>query len=372
VGYVSDGNPVQDTSLKCDIQSTEQSTFVPFTAHADAQLGSAPRYTLSGSDKGLFRISATGALTFASAKDYEKPTDANRDGIYEVSVTITNSDPNSSHGVTYDLSISVGFAPILGTAGADTLKGTAGYDTLDGQGGDDKLSGGAGLDTFLVTSGRDTITDFNLLTKGATGSEILQVSAGATTDATLKAAWTATADSHNKGTVNLLTTGMAVDLSAVTQGQGWSVTNKGVATTITGSLFNDVLTGGTGNDQLMGGAGDDILIGGKGSDSLTGGTGSDTFRLSGDANTDRITDFLSGADHIQLDRMFYKAFPVGPPSSSELVFGTKALSASQHLIYDQAMGKLWYDVDGSGSKAVVLIAVLDPNTALTYSDVTVI
>jgi len=235
VGYVSDGNPVRYTVLERDIHFTEQSTFVPFTAQADAQLGSAPRYTLSGSDKGLFRISATGALTFASAKDYEKPTDANRDGIYEVSVTITNSDPNSSHGVTYALSISVDFAPILGTAGADILKGTAGYDTLDGQGGNDKLTGGAGLDKFLVTSGRDTITDFNLLTKGATGSEILQVSAGATTDATLKAAWTATADSHNEGIANLWTTGMAVDLSAVTQGQGWSVTNKGVGTTIKGS-----------------------------------------------------------------------------------------------------------------------------------------
>ena len=66
------------------------------------------------------------------------------------------------------------------------------------------------------------------------------------------------------------------------------------------------LSGGGGNDTLIGGAGNDRLIGGSGVDNLTGGGGADTFVfLLGDSSAasgqhDRITDFVSGADHIDL------------------------------------------------------------------------
>jgi Ca2+-binding RTX toxin-like protein len=337
---------------------------------SDALLGTAPKYTLTGTDAWLFKISTKGALTFATAKDYEQPVDANKDGIYEVSVTMTNA--KTGYKVVKDLTVGVEFTPILGSGGADKLTGTAGYDTLDGKGGDDKLTGGAGLDTFLVTSGRDSITDLNLLTKGATGSEVLQVSAGATADATLKAAWAATANSFNAGTANIFTSGMSVDLSAVAQGQGWNVTNTGVATTISGSQFNDTLTGGTGNDLLNGGAGNDRLAGGKGNDVLTGGAGADVFLLSGDTKVDHITDFVSGTDHLTLDSLLFKALPKGNLGAEQWVLGTKALGSSQHLIYDAAHGALYYDADGSGKGAAVLIAVLDNHAALTYQDLAVI
>jgi Ca2+-binding RTX toxin-like protein len=355
---------------KYNTTSAENTNTVTTLTASDPLLSTTPKYTLTGADASLFKISTKGALTFATAKDYEQPTDSNHDGIYEVSVTMTNA--KTGYKVVKDLTVGVEFTPILGTAGADTLKGTTGYDTLDGKAGDDKLTGGAGLDTFLVTSGRDAITDFNLLTTGATGSEILQVAVGATADATLKAAWAATANSYNAGTANILTSGLAVDLSAVTQGQGWSVTNTGKDAMLKGSQFNDVLTGGTSNDQLLGGAGNDLLIGGKGSDILTGGAGADTFRLGGDTKTDHITDFLSGTDRIQLDHLLYKALPLGPLENSQLVLGTKALTTSQHLVYDQPTGNLWYDADGSGKGAAVLIAVLDNHTALAYADLAVI
>ncbi|WP_408598320.1 hypothetical protein, partial [Limnohabitans sp.] len=172
------------------ISAAENSKTVTAIALSDALVGSTPKYTLTGEDASLFKISNKGVLTFATAKDYEQPVDANHDGVYAVSVVMTNT--KTHYTVTKDLTVGVEFVPILGTTGNDTLKGTAGYDTLDGLAGDDKLTGGDGLDTFLVTSGHDTILDFNALSKGATGSEILQVSAGATADATLKAAWAAT------------------------------------------------------------------------------------------------------------------------------------------------------------------------------------
>jgi serralysin len=66
------------------------------------------------------------------------------------------------------------------------------------------------------------------------------------------------------------------------------------------------LSGGGGNDTLIGGAGNDKLIGGSGVDNLTGGNSGDTFVfLLGNSSAtsgqhDRITDFVSGTDYIDL------------------------------------------------------------------------
>jgi serralysin len=89
--------------------------------------------------------------------------------------------------------------------------------------------------------------------------------------------------------------------------------NTTIETAIGGSgndmlIANDsgsTLIGGAGNDTLIGGAGNDRLIGGPGVDTMTGGGGADTFVfLLGDSPAsgqhDRITDFTSGTDHIDL------------------------------------------------------------------------
>ncbi len=62
---------------------------------------------------------------------------------------------------------------------------------------------------------------------------------------------------------------------------------------------------GDGNDTLEGGFGNDTLVGGFGDETLTGGAGADTFHYEsiGDGD-DVITDFLDGADTIDLDDLF--------------------------------------------------------------------
>ncbi|NOJ47785.1 M10 family metallopeptidase C-terminal domain-containing protein [Bradyrhizobium archetypum] len=66
------------------------------------------------------------------------------------------------------------------------------------------------------------------------------------------------------------------------------------------------LSGGGGNDALIGGGGNDKLIGGSGTDNLTGGSSGDTFAFdfadsaAASGQHDRITDFVSGADRIDL------------------------------------------------------------------------
>ena len=186
---------------------------------------------------------------------------------------------------------------LTGSALADTLIGGTGADSLIGGLGNDSLTGGTGLDTFTVAIGTDTISDL-----GAGGADVLKVSASAIVNATVTAAWTATATTTNSGTANLTTNGLAVNLALVTTGtNGYKVTNTGVATTLTGSALADTLIGGTGADSLLGGAGADIVNGGKGQDNLTGGAGRDTFIFAaGDdgitaATLDKILDYAKGA-----------------------------------------------------------------------------
>ena len=52
-------------------------------------------WRLSGDDSGDFRVSNAGVLTFAVTPDYESPADANRDNVYMVTITATDSEGNS-------------------------------------------------------------------------------------------------------------------------------------------------------------------------------------------------------------------------------------------------------------------------------------
>jgi Ca2+-binding RTX toxin-like protein/predicted nucleic acid-binding protein len=355
--------------LPLPITASENKLAVTTIQVMDTLLGDTPKFALSGADATQFKISSSGALTFGVVKDFEQPVDVNRDGRYEVSVSITN--PKTGYQVIRDLTVEVVFAPILGAQGNDKIAGTIYNDTFDGLGGDDLLTGGDGLDTFLVTSGTDSIVDFNQVTAASKGSEILKVSAGAAATVTLKASWVATSDSFNLGTTNLNTSGQNVDLSLITLGGGWNISITGLPTTIKGSRFADVLTGGTGKDTLTGGAGDDRLVGGKGSDVLAGGVGSDVFRFGGDTSTDRILDFVSGVDRIELDNSLFKALAIGVLSADQFLLGSKALTSTQRVMYDQPKGALYYDADGSGKGAAVLIGTLDNNVALSHSDLLV-
>ena len=140
-------------------------------------------------------------------------------------------------------------------------------------------------------------------------------------------------------------------------------------------MFDDVLTGGSGNDYLFGGAGNDVLNGGKGVDYLTGGAGADTFRFTGGtgaSNADRITEFLSGLDKIQIDATLLKNEAKGQLSAARFTVGKTATNASHHFVYDNTNGNLWYDADGNGKVKAVLIGVLDNNAALTANDLWIV
>jgi Ca2+-binding RTX toxin-like protein len=54
------------------------------------------------------------------------------------------------------------------------------------------------------------------------------------------------------------------------------------------------------NDLIDGRQGDDTLAGGNGNDTLTGGAGNDVFVFGTNNGNDRVTDFTSGYDLIDL------------------------------------------------------------------------
>ena len=271
---------------------------------------------------------------------------------------------------------------LIGGVGNDTLSGGLGNDTLSGGLGNDTLTGGAGIDTFIVSSGIDTITDL-----GFGGADNLQVAAGASANATVTVAWTATSSTSNSGTANITTNGLVVNLAAVTGGaNGYSVTNIGTAATLTGSGLNDILIGGVGNDTLSGGLGNDTLSGGLGNDTLdgglgndtlTGGAGSDIFRfdtvLNASTNVDRIVDFALG-DQIQLDHaIFTKLTATGSlnPDFFRASANGVAGDANDYLLYNMATGALSYDADGNGAGKSIQFATLTGAPTLTASSFSV-
>ncbi|WP_157961396.1 calcium-binding protein [Microvirga flavescens] len=129
-----------------------------------------------------------------------------------------------------------------------------------------------------------------------------------------------------------------------------------------GGLGNDLLMGGVGNDTLLGDEGNDKLHGGLGRDILTGGVGMDIFAfdtaLSKSGNVDTITDFSHADDTIWLSKAIFKGAGTGALKSKVFYKGAKAHDADDRIIYDKGTGALYYDPDGTGSKAQIKIATL--------------
>src|SRR5207247_10849105 len=133
----------------------------------DADAGAVVFYSIAGgADAAKFTIdSSTGALSFVAAPDYEKPTDAGKDNVYDVIVRTSNGTLTDSQAIAVTVT-DVAAVTITGTSGADTIDAThtvagqslptAENDTLNGLGGNDSLDGGLGADTMSGGVGNDT------------------------------------------------------------------------------------------------------------------------------------------------------------------------------------------------------------------------
>jgi Ca2+-binding RTX toxin-like protein len=239
-------------------------------------------------------------------------------------------------------------ALLTGSGLSDSLVGSTGADTLLGGWGNDTLVGNTGADRFEIAAGIDTIKDLS-------SGDTLIVKSGATVNATLTTAWTAPADTVNLGTVNLLTSNLAVNLSALKTGNnGFTVVNTttkaGAGATMTGSMLKDVFMGGSSNDTLMGAAGVDTLFGGSGNDILNGGAGADTLNGEDGSDTYLITssaDYAAGEMITDTgtwgtDELRFAATTAGTLTLTSLFNGIPSFSGIENLVI------------GSGSAATAM------------------
>jgi VCBS repeat-containing protein len=282
---------------------------------------------------------------------------------------------------------------LSGLGGKDTMTGNAGDDTLDGGDGDDVLSGGDGHDTLIGGAGNDRLnggTGADLMTGGLgndiytvddAGDEVIEAPGEGTDTVTASVSFALGAN------LEKLTLDGTGDIAGTGNDLANTISGNAGANTLHGLGGNDILSGGLGNDQLFGdagkdvlkgGDGDDLLSGGTGADTLTGGTGADSFlfdTLETSVYKDRITDFASGTDHILIDHTVFTAFAthgLGALDVNDVSFGTAATTAEQHIVYNQAIGALYYDADGVGGVAQVQIATIANLAALTSADLILI
>ncbi|WP_134494599.1 polysaccharide lyase family 7 protein [Microvirga pakistanensis] len=145
--------------------------------------------------------------------------------------------------------------------------------------------------------------------------------------------------------------------------------------TVNGSSANNTLKGSSGNDLLNGKAGNDVLWGYGGEDIMIGGSGKDAFAFNKriGRDVDIIVDLDPIADTIRLENsIFTKLTKSGTLSSSYFRAGDKAVDTNDYLIYNSKSGTLYYDADGSGSKAAVHFATIENLAKLTASDIIVV
>ncbi|MFT3955910.1 MAG: calcium-binding protein [Piscinibacter sp.] len=243
--------------------------------------------------------------------------------------------------------LSPGADDVWAWTGNDTLRGLAGNDTLNGDAGNDWLDGGSGVDTMRGGTGNDVYVVER-------STDVVVEAAAAGTD-TVRSSVSRALGSNQE---NLVLTG-----STAINGSGNTLANA--------------LLGNAAANTLNGGAGNDIVNGGAGNDRLTGGTGLDSFRFTtapnSTGNADRLLDFSSADDRLQFDNAVFTALgAAGALPATMFRLGTTAADATDRIVYNQASGALYYDADGSGAGAALLVATLVAGTPLVLADVFVI
>ena len=256
--------------------------------------------------------------------------------------------------LTFDGTVTQSLNPIAGEDSDDNLLGTDGDDGITGDEANNLIDGGSGNDAIDGGAGKDTIDG------GAGTDTIIYQFAPSEVTVTL-------GEAEAEGTASDGTGGMDFLFNLE------NVIGSEFNDRITGNSGNNSLTGRDGDDVISGGAGDDFITGSNGADILTGGEGSDRFfYLNPSEGGDTITDFAEGTDKIVLVSVGFNGLTAGELPESRFALGSSATTAEQRLVFDDASGELFYDVDGSGGTAAELVATLTGVTSLSAEDITLL
>lgn len=340
--------------------------------------GDALTYAITGgADASRFAInSASGALSFVTAPNFEAPADADANNVYDVIVTTSDGALSGSQALAVTVS-NVNEAPVitsfggLNAVGFQLSENTISVAAMsasdpDGSALTYSIGGGADAAKFAinsVTGQLSFVTAPNFEAPGDVGADnnyqvIVNVSDGELSDS------------------------QTLSIGILDVVDGITLTGTSAANTLTGGTGDDVINGLAGNDTLNGGAGvdridggnnNDVIIGGAGADRLTGGAGADTFTFqnlsdSGPGNIDFITDFSTA----QSDRMSLSAIDANSNVGGNQAFtfiGTAGFSnAAGQLRYYQAGGDTFVTGDVNGDGVGDFLIQLDPLLSLAASN----
>lgn len=303
--------------------------------------------TITFSIDGVQQLNASG-LAIAVSQLIDEGSDKVHD-IIELAIgdkaTISGSDDNdhiSGNGGDDSISGGNGNDDLLGDLGDDSLNGGNGADTLNGGAGDDSLFGGYGNDSLSGSSGLDKLNGGagNDALSGGDGNDIYYCDSDSDTISESSLAsggydteYASASESGLAANVEkLVLTGSAV--KGVGNAGNNAILGNSVSNYLHGGSGNDLVSGGVGDDSCLGGSGGDRLVGGGGKDAIYGGVDSvrDIFDFDalsdskvGAAYRDKVYNFVSGTDDIDLSTIDAKALATDGGFNDKFAFnGTTA------------------------------------------------
>jgi serralysin len=245
--------------------------------------------------------------------------------------------------------------------------GGAGNDILIGGSWVKTLNGGNGSDIYLISAGSEHIAA-DIADSGTVGTDEVRF-ASTTVNDTLKIYAGDTGIEKvviGTGTAtNAITTGTtALNINASASTKALTIVGNAGANTIIGTSYADIIYGDGGKDVIIGGGGGDTFV--------------FNFAPNSATNVETITDFISGSDIIQLSKaVFNKLVDLAGATLNLNEFYASATATSGHdttdrVVYNTANGNMYYDADGSGSSASVLIATLGVHPKVAYTDIHIV
>lgn len=234
----------------------------------------------------------------------------------------------------------------------------SGNDTYDGRGGEawGVVSGGLGDDYFLGNAAHGEAFD------GGVGSDLLDFSGGAAVTVALD---------HSFANMGAARGDTYSNFERVIGSESGDV--------IRGSAAANVLAGRGGADRVDGATGDDTITGGAGHDTLTGGLGNDVFRFTALSDFgDVITDFGNVSGNNDVFQLTAAALGGGlgagalAPDRFLSRTDNHAHDANDRFIFRTTDTTLWFDADGTGAGAAVLVADLQARVVLSVADIALI
>ena len=230
----------------------------------DADAATALTYSISGgADASLLQIDATtGALSFKSAPNFEAPTDAGANNVYNVIVQVSDGSLTDTQALTITVT-NVNDAP-----------------AITSNGGGDAGSLSIAENTTKVATITATDVDANPTLRfaivGGADAAMFQINS-----VTGELSFEAQPNFEAPGDAG----GNNIYDVTVTVSDGSLLDAQALAVTVT-DVGNQIITGTPQADNLIGDEGDDRLYGGVGMDELHGQTGND--RLYGEQEDDRL------------------------------------------------------------------------------------